>query len=74
MLPASRCSYVLGNPPFIGKQHQTPEQKADLAPLFAMIEGSGVLDMVAAWYVKAALYMLANEAIETGLISTNSIM
>ena len=74
VVPANRCSFVLGNPPFIGKQHQTPVQKADVAPVFAMIEGGGVLDMVAAWYAKAALYIHANPSVDVGLVSTNSIV
>ena len=74
VLPASQCSFMLGNPPFIGKQHQTPAQKADVAPIFAMVEGGGVLDMVAAWYVKAVLYLQANDGVEVGLVSTNSIV
>ncbi len=57
VLPTERASYVFGNPPFIGKQHQTPAQKKDVEPLFAPIKGSGVLDYVAAWYVKAARYI-----------------
>ena len=57
VLPAERCSFVLGNPPFVGKKEQSPAQKADVAPLFASIDGSGVLDLVAAWYVKAARYV-----------------
>ena len=57
VLPAERCSYVLGNPPFVGKKEQSADQKADLAPVFAPIHGSGVLDLVAGWYVKAANYL-----------------
>jgi hypothetical protein len=57
VLPAQRCSYVLGNPPFVGKQHQTVDQKADVAPLYDKLEGGGVLDFVAAWYIKAADYI-----------------
>lgn len=57
VLPAQRCSYVLGNPPFVGKKEQTPAQKADLAPVFAPLKGSGVLDLVAAWYIKTADYL-----------------
>jgi len=30
VLPAKHCSYVMGNPPFVGKQFATPEQKAAL--------------------------------------------
>ena len=76
VLPAQRCSYVLGNPPFIGKKEQTPQQKADFEPVMNCIKGFGVLDFVAAWYVKAASYMrsVENEAApRVAFVSTNSI-
>lgn len=76
VLPAERCSYVLGNPPFIGKKEQTPQQKTDFEPLMNRIKGFGVLDFVAAWYVKAADYMRSavNEAApRVAFVSTNSI-
>ncbi len=76
VLPAERCSYVLGNPPFIGKKEQTPQQKADFEPVMNRIKGFGVLDFVAAWYVKAADYMHSaiNEvAPRVAFVSTNSI-
>ncbi|MBS7809008.1 DNA methyltransferase [Variovorax sp. PCZ-1] len=59
VLPASQCSYILGNPPFVGKKEQSASQKADLEPLTRGIKGAGVLDLVCAWYIKAALYMKA---------------
>ncbi len=58
-VPPTRLNYILGNPPFVGKQHQTPEQKADLAQVCTGIHGAGVLDFVAGWYVKAARYVTA---------------
>ena len=79
VLPAQRCSFVLGNPPFLGKKEQSVDQKADLAPVFAPIKGGGVLDFVAAWYVKAAIYIQMNGAgnesapIRCAFVSTNSI-
>ena len=76
VLPAANCSFVLGNPPFIGYAWQSPEQKADVEPLFSPLKGGGVLDFVAAWYVKAALYMKGNEGenqIRAAFVSTNSI-
>ena len=57
VLPASQCSYVLGNPPFVGKKEQSAAQKADFEPVMHGIKGFGVLDFVAAWYVKAARYL-----------------
>ena len=57
VLPAERASYVLGNPPFIGKQLQNTQQKDDMERIFHSMKGAGVLDYVAAWYVKAARYI-----------------
>ena len=54
VLPAQRCSYVLGNPPFLGKTYQSKEQKADLAAVMHGIHGAGDLDFVCGWYVLAA--------------------
>ncbi|MFM7000502.1 MAG: DNA methyltransferase [Limnohabitans sp.] len=74
VIPAERCSYVLGNPPFLGKQYQTPEQKADVAPIYKPLEGGGVLDFVAAWYIKSAHYAKTNPMLNVGFVSTNSIV
>ena len=74
VLPAQRCSYVLGNPPFLGKQYQTPEQKADVTPIYQALEGGGVLDFVAAWYVKATNYAKGNLTLNIGFVSTSSIV
>ncbi|OLP05116.1 class I SAM-dependent DNA methyltransferase [Rhodoferax antarcticus] len=57
VLPVERCSYVLGNPPFIGKKEQSVAQKADFAPVMTAVHGAGVLDFVSAWYVKATQYV-----------------
>lgn len=77
VLPAERCSFVLGNPPFIGSAWQSAEQKADVAPLFNALKGGGVLDFVAAWYVKATKYMQlsgsASQPARCAFVSTNSI-
>jgi hypothetical protein len=68
----SDLSFILGNPPFIGKKEQKPEQKADMEKVFANIKGSGVLDYVTAWYLKAAQY-IQNTKIKVAFVSTNSI-
>ncbi len=60
-------SFILGNPPFIGKKEQNSAQKADMEKLFASVKGSGVLDYVTAWYLKAANYIQ-----DTGLSCKNS--
>ena len=73
VLPAEICCYVLGNPPFVGKKEQSATQKADVEPLFGLLKGGGILDYVAAWYVKAAGYSKANISIRCAFVSTNSI-
>jgi len=72
VLPREQCSHVLGNPPFIGKQFQTVEQKRDMELICAHIKGAGVLDYVAGWYFKAAEYINGTR-IAVGFVSTNSI-
>jgi len=73
VLPAEKTSYVFGNPPFIGAKLQSKEQQADAAMVFTGIDSAGLLDFVAAWYVKAADYIQANHSIEVAFVSTNSI-
>ena len=73
VLPANESSYVLGNPPFVGKQFMTPEQKQDMDAVFAGVNGAGVLDYVTAWYIRAAEYIWANRRIRAAFVSTNSI-
>ena len=72
LLSPKECSYVLGNPPFVGKKEQTAEQKSDMDAVFGKAKGSGVLDYVCAWYVKASDY-IQNTRIRTAFVSTNSI-
>lgn len=73
IVPPRELNYILGNPPFGGKQFQNAEQKADMERVFGGVKGAGVLDFVAAWYRKAAEYMAENPAIKTAFVSTNSI-
>jgi hypothetical protein len=57
VLPAERCSYVLGNPPFVGAKFMGDAQRGDTRAVFDGIANAGLLDFVAAWYVRAARYM-----------------
>ena len=72
VLPPAQCSYVLGNPPFIGHHLQTPEQKADQHVVMENIQAAGVLDFVCNWYLKAADYIKGTK-IRCAFVSTNSI-
>ncbi len=73
VLPAQRCSYVLGNPPFLGKSYQSKEQKADLASVVHGVHGAGDLDFVCGWYVLAAQYMQLRMGMHAAFVATNSI-
>ena len=55
--PPSQLNYILGNPPFIGKQNQSADQKEDMEFVTKGIKGAGLLDYVAGWYIKAAQYL-----------------
>ncbi|MEK5756150.1 class I SAM-dependent DNA methyltransferase [Acinetobacter variabilis] len=65
--------YIFGNPPFIGKNYQTPEQKQSLAQVASDLPNFASLDFVAGWYVKAAKIMLKSQYVRTAFVSTNSI-
>jgi type I restriction-modification system DNA methylase subunit len=67
-----KLSFILGNPPFVGKQLQNAEQKADMQYVCNSIKNSGVLDYVSAWYIKAA-QLIQNTNIRCAFVSTNSI-
>lgn len=66
-------TYICGNPPYLGGQWQSDEQKADLKALF---EGRTTrwksLDYVAGWFMKAADFGMHTDA-AAAFVSTNSI-
>lgn len=68
----SKYHFILGNPPFIGKGMQNPQQKIDMERTFAGVKGAGVLDYVSAWYLKAA-QLIQNTQTKVAFVSTNSI-
>ncbi len=72
VISRDRLSYILGNPPFIGKQLQSKEQKSEMKAIFDKVKGAGVLDYVTAWYIKAS-QMIQGTSIKVAFVSTNSI-
>jgi len=64
--------FILGNPPFLGKSNQNDKQKADMEKVFAGYKGTGVLDYVTVWYLKAA-QVIQNTRTKVAFVSTNSI-
>jgi type I restriction-modification system DNA methylase subunit len=72
VLSPERCSYVLGNPPFVGKKARNSDQKADMDLVFGEENGTLELDYVSCWYQRAAEYMNGTQ-IRAAFVSTNSI-
>ena len=72
VVPASQVSYIMGNPPFVGKHLRSETQNADMALACAPLQNFGMLDYVCAWYVKAAQFIKGTE-IGVAFVSTNSI-
>lgn len=68
-----KVDFIIGNPPFIGKQLQNEQQKQDVEAIFKGIQASGNLDYVTCWYLKAANYMKTTPSVKTALVSTNSV-
>ncbi len=72
LLKPARCSYVLGNPPFVGKKARNADQKTDMEGVFGKTTGTGTLDYVCCWYLRAAQY-IQGTPIKVAFVSTNSI-
>jgi len=72
VLKPDECSYILGNPPFIGKKEQSVKQKSELISSFGGVAKVGNLDYVCAWYAKSSRYIKFSE-IRCAFVSTNSI-
>lgn len=72
VLPAERCHFVFGNPPFVGAKQQSPEQRSQVRRLAQLGGSGGTLDYVAAWFLKASVYVQSGGA-RIGFVATNSI-
>lgn len=66
-------TYIIGNPPFIGSKIMTQFQRDQIVKQFDNLDGSGVLDYVTGWYIKAAKYIEGTK-IKVAYVSTNSIV
>ena len=72
LLPPEECSYVLGNPPFVGAKYQSTQQREQVRNIAALGRSGGTLDYVTAWFIKAGEYIQQSEA-QIGFVATNSI-
>ena len=72
LLPPEDCSFVFGNPPFVGAKFQTEAQRAQVRWIAALGKSGGTLDYVTAWFIKAGEYVQLGNA-RIGFVATNSI-
>ncbi|MBP6398373.1 MAG: class I SAM-dependent DNA methyltransferase [Saprospiraceae bacterium] len=72
VVPKDILTHIIGNPPFIGSKIMTQKQRDQIVTEFGTT-GSGVLDYVTGWYVKAAKYIYDTK-IKVAFVSTNSIV
>jgi len=72
IISKEKLNFILGNPPFVGKNFQNKEQKSDLQIVFRNTKKAGLLDYVMGWYVKAAEF-IQNTNIKVAFVSTNSV-
>jgi hypothetical protein len=72
VLPATDCSFVFGNPPFLGAKYQSAMQRAQVRRIAGLGGSGGTLDFVTAWFITAGAYVRQSEA-SIGFVATNSI-
>ncbi len=72
LLPPEKCSYIIGNPPFVGAKYQSESQRAQVRRVAGLGKSGGTLDYVAAWFLKAARYGQGHN-VPFAFVSTNSI-
>lgn len=73
VLPPRKCSYIVGNPPFVGHQWRSTQQMDDMERVWGNDGRFGRLDYVTCWHKLAAAYMKVNPSVLCALVSTNSI-
>ncbi len=66
-------TYICGNPPYLGSQDQTPEQKRDLEAAFqGAIKSTKSADYVSGWFINARRYVAEHGGL-FAFVTTNSI-
>ena len=72
LVKPEELSYILGKPPFVGAKLLDANQRLDVEFAIGHVPNFGLLDLVAAWYIKAADF-IAGTGIAVAFVSTNSI-
>jgi len=73
VLAPEDCSYILGNPPFVGHQWRSQSQQEDMRRIWGSEGQVNRLDYVTCWFKKGLNYADRNRNIDIAFVSTNSI-
>nr|WP_207760079.1 class I SAM-dependent DNA methyltransferase [Bifidobacterium scaligerum] len=72
LLPGAECSYVMGNPPFIGHISRTGQTAEDMKLVWGK-DYDGYLDYATGWHRKASQYLTRSDS-AFAFVSTNSVV
>jgi type I restriction-modification system DNA methylase subunit len=72
LLAYQDCSYIFGNPPFIGAKYQSEAQRQQVRGIANLGGSGGTLDFVTAWFLKAGEYIKGSST-KIAFVATNSI-
>lgn len=82
LIDPTECSYIMGNPPFVAKTGRTSAQDTHSAAMMSIDQKKekeqffeknvGLLDYVACWFMKAALYTEGTHIVSS-FVATSSI-
>jgi hypothetical protein len=72
VIAPAECSYLFGNPPFVGAKYQTENQREQVRRIARLGGSGGTLDFVTAWFLKAGEYLQESPAV-IAFVATNSI-
>lgn len=73
VVPVEQLSYIMGNPPYVGYQAMSSEQKELISTLFDGNKYARSLDFVTGWFLKAGQLIKKNRYIKSAFVTTNSI-
>lgn len=67
-------TYIVGNPPYLGRGQQTIEQKADMAEVYrGFLDSHRMIDFVSCWHLKALDVFRAHPKVKLAFVTTNSL-
>lgn len=72
VVPKEKLSYILGNPPFGGKQYKKNSRVEDQELVTKGMKSGADLDYVACWFIKAAAYV-QDSNVPFAFVATNSL-